>query len=111
MLALLQDHCTAGLSLAAGPRGRRQAPAQHQQAEAWVLLQAAREAEARELCSVLDSLWELLEVPQDDLARQAAGQAMQGPGHLQPAQLDQVCRPGALDASHAAVRQGSQGPA
>ena len=32
-------------------------------------IQAAREAEATELYSVLDNLWELLEVPPDDLAK------------------------------------------
>ena len=40
---------------------------------------------------MLENLWEMLEVPPDDLARQVAWQAMQSPARLQPAQLDQVC--------------------
>lgn len=53
-------------------------------------MQAARQAEAQELYQILDNLWDLLEVPQDDLARQVAGQHMQGPLRLQHAALDQV---------------------
>ena len=54
-------------------------------------MQEHRRQQGENLLATLDSLWDALDTPQDDLDRELFARLMSGPARLHQATMDKVC--------------------